>query len=262
MPSYKPPSLTNGAEHFDGAGHYSFRKKGSRMHFSLVKNHALVLFVFIFWSGISYAYGESAVETKHFENTGFTHIEVRDGLKFSIEIGPSYSVVATTSKRKGDWSPFSDLVVRQWGEKLIIRRPLGTWKQGRQQYDVHITTPQLDQATISGGGINVVHDTFGEVSAENIQTFELSVKKATLRLAGSCEKISLQAESAKIEGDEFICEEAAVEIHSRSEISLHLKRTITGEINGDSKVSLLGNPDTAELNVRNSKLIIYSDTRK
>jgi hypothetical protein len=220
--------------------------------------------------------GSGTVETKQYEFSDFTRVDISNAFEFEIVQSSSYSVNITA-----DNNLFKDIQVSKEGEtlkvglsKVSLRWPL-TLK-------VAITMPQLRNLDISGaaqGTLNNFSSTrkLGiEVSgASSLELFEISASDvifevsgaskangdmkadnadfdisgaSLIQLEGSAKEITVDASGAshvKLAG--FTVDNADITLSGASNATINLEGKLDADLSGASKLEYIGKPTMGDI---------------
>lgn len=190
--------------------------------------------------------------------TGFTGVELGDALQVEIRRADAFSVVA-----KGEDKDLNDLEL--WVENNSLR---GKYREGSRSHKrtlVLVYMPELKKTNMHSAtntkiigfpaGQELLHlivSGASEVELENSWN-ELSIEisgasKAILHGYGTTVTANVSG-SSELNAEGFTTENGHMEVNGKSTARVRIGETLTGSVNGDSKLIYWGNPTEVQVAV-------------
>ena len=209
-------------------------------------------------------YAALAETTKQYEVSGFTEIEISEGVNVSIISGPKHNVTVT--------APNTDLIeklsIKQRGEQLTIKKKKqfswglidwifqsGSWQN---QIDITVTLPELTELkATSGADVELSEFNFGKVElvatsgadlvAKQIRAEKLnllSTSGASIHISGQCDDTNSEATSgADIDAKNLVCEKGNIEVSSGASIDIGISQNLQAGASSGGSITILGSPE-------------------
>jgi hypothetical protein len=195
--------------------------------------------------------GSRNLETREFEFTGFTRVEVGSAFEVEIAQSDSYSVSITA-----DDNLFDYITVSKSGETLKIRLKWG-YNYISTTQRARITMPDLYGLELSGAtrgnvqGFSSSHDFILDLSGASRLTGDITAGNAdidisgasTVQLEGSASDIVVDASGAsRVKLADFVVNNADVRLSGASSGTVNLDGRLDANLSGASTLNYSGNP--------------------
>ncbi|MEO1642477.1 MAG: head GIN domain-containing protein [Pseudomonadota bacterium] len=198
-------------------------------------------------------------DTKTYDVSGFTNLDVSAGLDVEFTTGGNYSVVA--ENRKGD---FSDIEIYTSGDTLYVKRPKRSgWGWGqRKRYQVTVSAPSLSNieassgsdvigSGLTGSSISIDVSSGADVAVSDIRggTVRLETSSGSdLTASGTCDTVRADASSGSdIEAGQLVCANGSAEASSGSDITVHVTGKMTADVSSGADIMVRGGPTETDI---------------
>ncbi|MGJ8527664.1 head GIN domain-containing protein [Maritalea sp.] len=208
----------------------------------------------------------NAEERKLYEFSGFSFVEVHEGIDVNIVQGDTFSVESIANKQ----SHLDKLKITHRSDRLIIEQKtdwsilglLSIVDNWNKELQVNVVMPKLVEAESNSGsdlhieGFNEKRLTLSAKSGSDLVAKGLTVDQlylegasgANLTAEGTCTELNAEASSgADVLAKAVTCETGQVEVSSGADMSV----TISGHVKADAvaggTVTVQGNPKTQDI---------------
>lgn len=193
-------------------------------------------------------------ETRTYPVGDFTGLEVSGGLEAVFTQADTVSVEVESPD-----GGFDRIEVTVEDDTLILRRPKGQWRVGRQpRYLVRVSAPVLDEVEVSSGSNLsapvISGDAFeldissgGAAGIGTLQAGEVEIEissGATAAIdAGGCTEIEIEASSgAELDAAGLTCVQGVIDASSGASVAIALTGEVEAEASSGASVRVTGNP--------------------
>ena len=175
--------------------------------------------------------GMASADTKSYDVTGFDQLDISAGVEVKFQIGPNWSVEATTNEAQ------DTVKVRAKGNRLYLSRKNSLRWSDRGNVRFNVTAPSLNEIEASSGST---------LLAEGIATGQLELKAssgATISVYGTCSDLDINANSGgTINAKEMKCDTVAAKASSGGSLSSYAKESASSKTSTGGSVVIYGNP--------------------
>lgn len=197
-------------------------------------------------------------ETRDYDVSSFTAIDVSAGIDVSFETGQSQSVSVENSK--GD---FGDIIVEVRGDTLVLKRPNRglSWAK-RERYSVAVSAPTLSVLDVSSGAdaigsglsgreVSISTSSGADANVVDIVAENVSLSSSSgsdLKASGTCDHVEADSSSGSdIEARELICKSADADASSGSDIEIYASERVDADASSGADVDVFGGPTQTQI---------------
>ncbi|MDP3736965.1 MAG: head GIN domain-containing protein [Hyphomonadaceae bacterium] len=191
-------------------------------------------------------------DTKSYNFTGFTKIDVDSAFEIEFTQSPNYSVVVDSNPNHLD-----KIIVEKDGDTLRITRPNNTHIRGEMHDIVRISAPDLDALTLDAAikfsadslnvdTLNIDAEAATSISIRSLKadTVDVDIDSASsLKLAGTCNRFTLDlGAAASVVASDFKCREATITGGEASSAQVYASERAVAATGTASSIKVSGNP--------------------
>lgn len=168
-------------------------------------------------AGCNLETGSGVIVTQERNLSGFDGIEVRDGIRVVLDVGPAHSVTV-----RYDDNLIDDLVTRIAGSTLVIEFDGTVNIAGDRDRAVEVTLPELEFINASGGS--------SVKATGRAELYRISASGGASVLAGELRAVDVDVEASG---------GASVRVRASS--------SVTGDASGGASVKVVGEPPSVRI---------------
>lgn len=177
--------------------------------------------------------GPAAAESKTYNLSGFSEIDISAGLSAEIAVGGAYAVRA-----EGDPEALERLDLRVEGGALILarKRQMGWgWKNSHGRLTIYVTTPKLDGVEASSGAS-------ASASGVDAPEFRADVSSgASFSVTGVCGALRSDASSgASLDARDLKCQSLSADASSGASITAFASERVDASASSGASVRVRG----------------------
>lgn len=180
-----------------------------------------------------------AQETRTYELPSFESIDISAGIRLVATSGDAQSIVVETDE--GD---FNDLQIKVKDDTLIITREWNRlrWHGKKVDYKVIVSAPRIDALDASSGS----YSTLEQIDSRR---FSLDLSSGSfVKVNGRSADCTVDISSgANLNGREFICDTANVDVSSGGHGELSVLKILVGDASSGGHVAIYGSPERVNI---------------
>lgn len=200
-----------------------------------MKRHVL----FLSLVAAAFAALPAAAETRTYDLPKFERIDISTGLHLVATAGAAQSVTAESSN--GDFDGL-EIEVKDGVLKLSREWNRLSWHQTKNDYKIYVTAPKLEAIEASSGS----YSTLSKIDASRFLIDLSSGSFVTVDgRSGDC-TVDISS-GANLEGRDFVCENANIDVSSGGHGELSVLRALVGDASSGGHISVYGGPERVNI---------------
>ena len=210
------------------------------------------------WKPFGQVVGSGIIETKNWNFTGFTIVEVGGGFEFKVSQSDSFSTSVMADDNMLDY-----IEISQAGDTLTIGLKWG-YSYHNVTLKAEVTLPILSELEFSGGthgniekftsSYNFILELSGGshlsgnfTTSANAQ-FTLSGGSHLIELEGAADYLTISGSGgSQLDLSDFSVHDATVNLGGGSQATINLDGRLSGDLSGGSHLNYLGNPTSIDV---------------